>query len=401
VSKSTEKPNNGGRIGVIDAVRGFAILGILFANIQSWSGYKFIPLETIEQLPYFDLDSLFNTLQLWVIDGKFYAMFSMLFGVGFGLQYSKYEADEARFLPTYRRRQLFLLLFGVIHALIWSGDILVLYALLAFVMIELRRVPNPWLLPLALGLLAFFLVPQAIHLLLYGPVEAAPALAHKTYPDVSPQEIVAAFGSGGLAEAFSMNLHNLYWRWLDFIPNGRISRVLGIFMLGYYLARTGYFSGRASSWKLLGIYLIMGLVMTRAAIALDGELTEWASDWRDWFAKSLAVASQGFLAMFYTSVLAILYNSSLLNPVLYPLTLVGRMAFTSYLSQTLIGILIFYGIGFGYFGQLGLAQLWALALIIYAFQVLLASLWLRYFRQGPVEWVWRCLTAGKYSPNLR
>ena len=77
------------RIHVIDAIRGLAILGILFANIQSWSGYRFIPIADIMALPYSELDGLFYRLHLWIIDGKFYAIFSMLFGAGFGLQYLK------------------------------------------------------------------------------------------------------------------------------------------------------------------------------------------------------------------------------------------------------------------------------------------------------------------------
>ena len=71
-----------GRIHIIDAIRGLAILGILFANIQSWSGYKYIPLEDITELPFYHLDTLFNQLHYWLVDGKFYAIFSMLFGAG-------------------------------------------------------------------------------------------------------------------------------------------------------------------------------------------------------------------------------------------------------------------------------------------------------------------------------
>ena len=104
------------------------------------------------------------------------------------------------------------------YALFWSGDILTLYALLVF-----------------------FARPQAL-VLYFGP-EMPPAseLAHKVYPDLAPQEVASALGSGSWSEVFVVNLHNLYWRWLDFLPNGRISRVLGFFILGFYLARSGYF----------------------------------------------------------------------------------------------------------------------------------------------------------------
>src|SRR5210317_2329862 len=129
-----------GRIHIIDAIRGLAILGILFANIQSWSGYKFIALDEIQSLPLYHLDGVFNQLHYWLVDGKFYAIFSMLFGAGFGLQYLKYQHEQSPFIRKYRRRLAFLVLFGVAHALLWSGDILTLYALLAFVLVMLRNI---------------------------------------------------------------------------------------------------------------------------------------------------------------------------------------------------------------------------------------------------------------------
>ena len=202
------------------------MLGILFANIRSWSGYKYIPLEQIDTLGYANLDGAFNSLNQWIVDAKFYAIFSMLFGVGFGLQYLKNLQRMDQFIPVYRRRLSLLLVFGVAHALFWSGDILTLYALLAFMMILLRELPTRTILWVAIGLLLFFAIPQAL-MLYFGPEATTPSnLAHKVYPDVSPAQVSAAFSEGSWVDVFSMNLHNIYWRWLDFLPNGRISRVL-------------------------------------------------------------------------------------------------------------------------------------------------------------------------------
>jgi uncharacterized protein len=89
-----------------------AVLGILFANIRSWSGYRFIPLTEIESLPAYHLDGLFNSLHYWLVDGKFYAIFSMLFGAGFGIQYLKNQQNQPPFIKKYRRRLGLLLLFG-------------------------------------------------------------------------------------------------------------------------------------------------------------------------------------------------------------------------------------------------------------------------------------------------
>ncbi len=394
-------PVTGRRIGVIDAIRGFAILGILFANIQSWSGYKFLPYETIAILPYYSLDPLFNVLQHWVIDGKFYAVFSILFGVGFGIQYNKNEANERPFLQTYRRRLAFLLLFGVIHSLFWSGDILTLYALLAFVLVSLRKIPPRYLLPVSVGLLCWFMLEQFLHMFLAAPVESLTNIAHKNYPNLTPQEIFQAFAYGSWSEVFQLNLHNIYWRWMDFIPNGRVSRVLGLFVLGFYFARTGYFIHQAHRFRWIIIYGLIGLLLTYGAIIAEGNISYWATGWLDWFAKAMVVGAQVIMGLCYMSMLAWLYQSRSLNKLLQPLSLIGRMAFTNYLMQSLIGVTIFYGVGWGLFGSMGLAQLWLLALSIFIAQVILSSAWLAYFKQGPVEWFWRCLTSGQWPSNFR
>jgi uncharacterized protein len=174
------------RIDIIDAIRGFAVLGILFANIQSWSGYRFIPLKQIDTLDYAHLDRVFNSLHLWIVDGKFYAIFSILFGAGFGLQYLKNQGQMDSFIPVYRRRLALLFLFGIVHALFWSGDILTLYALLGFVMILMRDLPTGSILWLGIGLLLFFAIPQGL-MLYFGPeATGTSSLAHKVYPDVTP-----------------------------------------------------------------------------------------------------------------------------------------------------------------------------------------------------------------------
>jgi uncharacterized protein len=391
----------GGRIAVIDAIRGFAVLGILLANIQSWSGYKFLPFEYTQQLPYYQWDYLLNQLDHWLVDGRFYAIFSMLFGVGFGIQYLKNRDRQTPFISTYRRRLVFLLLFGVMHAMLWSGDILTLYALLAFVLVSLRNLSDRAVLCLAVALLALFLVPQTLMMLLGEPGAIPSAIAPKVYPDVSPAEVSHAFARGSWAEVFSMNLHNLYWRWLDFLPNGRISRVMGMFLLGFWLARTGYFYEKVFQWHRILLFGALGLACTYIAQLLGGNLSYWARQPVDLLSKPLMVSAQVFTALAYMSIIASIYRQAWGERFLYPLTQIGRTAFTSYLSQSVIGIAIFYGVGFGFYGTMGLAQLWVLALAIFAAQVAMMSLWLRYFKQGPVEWAWRCLTQKRWIPNRR
>ena len=389
------------RIDVIDAVRGFAVLGIVLANIQSWSGYKFLPFDVLETLPGAGLDGLFYWMHVALVDGKFYAIFSILFGIGFRLQWERKGHEPDIFLPVYRRRIVFLLLFGVLHALFWSGDILTLYALLAFVMVELRGQSARAQLRLALGLLCFLVHTNGVYMLLAGAPEAVETASRASYPDMSGAAVVAAYASDSVARVFETNLHNLYWRWVEFLPNGRVSRVLGFFLLGGYLMRTGFFTGTARKPSMILVFGIPGFALTLLAMQLGLGMASWPSSWIDIAAKLANVAGQVLMALSYMCILTCAYGSPVGRTLMHPLTLVGRTAFTSYLSQSRLGVAIFYGIGLGHIGTLGLAPLWGVAIGIYAFQVLAASTWLRVFKQGPIEWIWRCLTQKRYIPNLR
>lgn len=389
------------RISIIDAIRGMAVLGILFANIQSWSGYKFVPFETIEGLSLSQYDHYFLEFHYWCVDGKFYAIFSMLFGAGFAIQYMKHRENQDPFLKVYRRRLGFLLMFGLLHMFIWSGDILTLYALMAFVLVAIRNLPYRSLLPVSLGLLGCFAL---LHLALLASGWTEPHLestAHKTYADIDSVSYVKIFTDGSVADVFVRNLSNIYWRWADMLPNGRISRILGFFMLGFYLMRSGFFTEKIYQWKFLLVSGVVGLGLTVYVYQAHTNMYHWGTSVEDVFNKVLMVVAQTSLALTYMCLLAQVYRHRIGEKILLPLTIIGRMAFTNYLSHTLIGILIFYGFAGGLYGTFSLTQLYVMALVIYTTQVLMSAAWARKHKQGPVEWLWKCLTSKKWSSNLK
>ena len=127
------------RLEILDIVRGFAIFGIVIANIQSWSGYKFVPFELLETLPFYDYNQTLKYLFMFFIDTKFYTLFSLLFGIGFYLQFNKYRDKQDSFMQTYRRRLGFLIMFGAIHSFFWSGDILLIYGAVGLVFVLFRN----------------------------------------------------------------------------------------------------------------------------------------------------------------------------------------------------------------------------------------------------------------------
>jgi uncharacterized protein len=389
------------RIEILDVIRGFAIFGILIANIQSWSGYKFIPFEHMATLPYYDYNELLHYLFLFFIDTKFYSLFSILFGIGFYLQFNKQRQNQAPFMKTYRRRLLFLMLFGAIHSFFWSGDILFIYGAVGLVFVNFRNLEPKTLLKLSIFLYFSWLIYDTIIALYFPQMLNYEYTAYKTYPDIAPQDLVAIFQNGTFYEVLQANWHNLYYRYVDLIPSGRLTKVLALFLFGFYLMSIDYFRTYAKSKKLFFTYAILGIFFTYIAYAVGGSMASFSHDMKNVAYKALAVTGQIFLALSYVSALTILDANKFFKKFFHLFAQVGRMSFTSYLMHTVFGYLIFYPFFGGLFGTMGLVEISLLALFLYVVQIIFSYIWLKYFSFGPLEWVWRCLTYGKLFPIIR
>jgi len=388
------------RVEVIDALRGFAILGILLANIMSYSGFKFLPLEEIKQASSFSTDLLIYKLNSIFVDTKFYTIFSLLFGIGFFFQFNKNRDNQHDFMKIYYRRLGFLMVFGLIHMFFWSGDILFIYALVGFVFVQFRNLKTKTLLVISI---AAFITPLFIDIaILYinpGYMVPSAKLALKTYIDLSPQEISATFSNGSFWDMIQLNIHNLKWRWFDLLPSGRFFKIFAFFILGFYLMDTKYFLTKAFSKSLLAVYLIVGLTLTLIAkLVVGGNMGQFPSHWNDILYKFLFSFGQVNMAFAYVSILTMAYSTNLGKKLMVGLKYVGRMSFSSYLSHTIIGIIIFYPYAIGLFNEYSLWQIELMAVLIYILQVFFAKIWLTYFAFGPLEWLWRCLTYGKLFP---
>jgi len=388
------------RVEVIDALRGFAILGILLANIMSFSGFKFIPLDEIRSHPNFELDLLIYKLNAIFVDTKFYTIFSLLFGIGFYFQFNKNRDNQHDFMKIYYRRLIFLMIFGLIHMFFWSGDILFIYGITALVFVQFRNL-NPKKLLLIASI--SFVTPLFIDviMLLVNPGYMVPTskLALKTYVDMAPSDIENTFATGSFVEMLQLNLHNLKWRWFDLLPSGRFFKVFAFFILGFYMMSSNYFQTKAFSKKLLLFYIIFGLGLNfLAKFVFKSSMSLFPSDWGDILYKLLFSFGQVSLAFAYISILTIAYSSNLGKKLMVGLKYVGRMSFSSYLSHTIIGIILFYPYAFGLFKEFSLWQIELMAVGIYVLQVAFAKVWLKYFAFGPLEWLWRCLTYGKIFP---
>jgi uncharacterized protein len=330
------------------------------------------------------------------VDGKFYSIFSLLFGIGFGIQLSR-GGDAA--LPRFKRRLRILLGIGAIHAFfIWAGDILMLYALLGFTMPWFARKSNRELLRWTVILLAIPTVLYVVVLAVY--MLAGPGPTQTPSGAAMPAQMLAYFeaiGTGGFKDAFIGNLVFLAGRWADLFATVRFPKVLGMFVLGLWTVRTGIALSPAThratlvrwSWLGWGIGLPANIVAA------------WAFERSSYLPPSLggflgtAMAGVGvpMLALGYAATVALLVVDG--RRVITVFAPVGRMALTNYLMHSIVCVVLSYGFGFGLWWHVGASRAMAIAVAIIVVQIPLSAWWLSRFRFGPVEWIWRRLTYGR------
>ena len=382
------------RYVVLDALRGFAILGIILANFPEFSLWTFSDPATWTRT-----DTITRAVQTFFVDGKFYTLFSLLFGIGFSIQI----ANAGGKLRTFYRRMAVLLCIGLIHLFfLWSGDILALYAVCGMILPLFRKLPTRKLFMVAGGL---FLVPVILDAL-FGTRLADP-LEQEQWRICGLYGITEANFGTWLSDAHSYRevlqfLHQgAVERMWEFVSGHRLFKVLGLFMIGFAIGEKRVYADLAAYKPLLKKILGWGLAL---GVPI-GILYTWSSmqghPWgrvaHDLF-YLLSVYPMGFA---YAAGFCLLFSRSEKAPGWMLLAYPGKMACTNYLSQSVIGILLFYGIGLGLGNRVGLLGTELIALGVYAFQILVSTLWMRPFTYGPVEWVWRMLSYGKRLPLRR
>lgn len=383
-----------------------AVGGILLANTFVFFGLFLIPPERAAAFTTHNLDRVVEFAEHVLVEGKFYSIFSMLFGIGFGLQLAR-GGDVA--VSRFRRRLRVLLLIGAVHALlIWAGDILLLYALLGFSMPWFARKDDRSLLRWTIGLLA---TPTILYLVaviawgIAGPPPAPPAPPGPSQPDLPPEIFnrLAAMGTGGFADALIGNLIFFAGRWMDLFMSVRFPKVLGMFVLGLWTVRQGIATDLPAHLPLLRRWRTAGLTVGLAANVIAAlAFLRWPY-WPPSAGGLLGVFAQavGFplLALGYACAIAIALPRA--PHVLGAFGPVGRMALTNYVMHSVVCVTLSYGFGLGWWWRIGAAAAWAVAVTIVALQIPLSRWWLASFQFGPAEWLWRRLTYGVPLPMRR
>lgn len=396
------------RIHFLDVLRGIAIQCIFMANIVHFSGLLFFPGSYRDPAFTFPTDMALGFLSFMFIDGKFYTIFSLLFGIGCYVQYNKLNKQNRLFAPFFARRMFWLLVFGLIHLVgFWIGDILTLYALLGFAIIPFIGFSDRKLLMFATILILFPILNWL--LIQYFRIDypqifldkSVETWKHYGYPQVEWQgefwnDVIFELSNTNWSDFFKMNLGNSWIRLAMIFEEGRIFKVFGIFLVGVWSGRKILNAGLLNNAKLLKrialIGLLLGLPMSffRTYLKFMGEQNQVNS-----FLNTLSYAFGTVpTALGYAALIALLYRKR--PKALMWLAPAGKMAFTNYILQTVFGVLVFYGLGLGYAGKMGFTAITLIAIGVFLAQVVFSTIWLKHFKYGPLEWLWRQLTYGKY-----
>ena len=378
------------RYEFLDVLRGFALIGIILANMISYSLYLYLPESAPARIQAGWAGRSLDFLELALVEEKFFTIFSVLFGVGFSILLSRAREKSLRFHRFFLRRIAILFLIGIAHTvLFWHNDILVSYAVCGALLLPLLGARDRTILACAAVAL---LAPLAIDLA--GGISSAPFIRARDVLfarfGVTPDTLIETWTHGSIVQIWQVN----FSKWLDQIAyvltSGMLFKIYGCFLIGFYFGRNQIHARLGAHRTTIKRVAVWGI-----AIGLPLNILYASTfDSESWLYTATRTAGILPLSAGYAAWLCVLWlgrHGATLTRVFAP---VGRMALSNYVGQSVICTLIFYGTGLGLGGTMGPAQYLPLGLAVYAIQVVFSRLWLANHQYGPLEWVWRVLTYG-------
>ena len=394
---------------ILDVLRGFALYGVLLANLVWLTTDMVLTDARLRELPTANVDPIARALVAFFVDGKFYTLFAFLFGLGFSIGMDRAQAGGAHAEALHVRRLCVLIAIGILHiALFWYGDILLMYGLLGFGLFLFRRTrPRPWLVVLALVLALSARMTFVASRAAVSPPSVTSAGASSDQASRTREERLAALGSS-YRRVVRANVA-IYWG--DLVLGGfalfGFPQVFARFLLGLYAGKRRIaervpdylpLMRRALPW-LVGVALIgNGIGLIHRWFEHERGMALSAS-W--WLVGTIPLHEAGIVALsavYACGVCLLFFDSARWQTRLARLAPVGRMALTNYLTHSVLYLCLFTGAGLGLLGTIGPTICVALSMVIYLVQVLVSDWWLRRFRYGPAEWAWRTLTYGHIQP---
>ncbi len=389
------------RYVVLDMLRGLALLGIIMANFPEFSLWTFQTEVTLSAMPSAHSDNIMHWFLYIFVDGKFYTLFSLLFGIGFSIIINNCQKRGANGIVVFYRRMAILAIIGLAHLLLlWSGDILLLYALMGMLLPLFWRCSDKGLLRWAA---LFLIIPIFIDLIRQTSGFSLAEYPYRAWWDKCGEYGITEenFGtwlhdSDSYSGIHQFLMQGAWERLWEFVEGNRYFKVLGLFLIGLYVGRQRLYADLRNRIRLLKCILYIGVVIGFPLSIVYGWSAMNGHPWGNVWHTVLYTFSVYPLSFAYVAGLALMYNRFENLHIWKLLSYPGRMALTNYLLQSVLGIVLFYGIGFGMGSETSLVSTECMAVGVYCFEVLVSFVWLRHFQFGPTEWVWRMLTYKRY-----
>ena len=394
------------RIEIIDVLRGFTLLGIILVHFAE-QYYAGPPPQKVGNFTIKFLgDEIITGFIGIFISGKFFMIFSFLFGLSFFIQLHKSDSG-IKFFARFFWRLVILFAIGLLHHLHYRGDILTIYAMLGIGLLIFYKLPDKLLLILAICLTIN--LPSAVVRgvqALNAATEVQETQAPFSVDDAASEKYFNAVKSGSYVEILKANLGELDYKYQFQVESGRIYITLGLFLLGLYAGRKGVFEKliqglplfkrlmKRSLWTLLGLVLFAlaffgGVEVAKIKLP---QLVQWMVGGLIYDVFNLA------LATIYVAAIVLLFQKEKWNKRLMNFYEVGRMGLTTYLMQTFFGFLLFFSVGLGMLGEIGAFASVGIGIVLFIIQIYFSKWWLARFRYGFFEWLWRSGTYLKIQP---
>lgn len=389
----TSDPSTGNRILMVDALRGFALLGIMIVHMLEQYLAGAAPAEFQNYAAQLPIDQVFMAISGILLQGKFFAIFSFLFGLSFFLQMETARRKEIPFIGRFVWRLVLLFVIGFIHSLFYRGDILSIYAMVGLALVLFYRASDRTLL-----IFAALFIGGAPRFILWA-VRTIYDLPPVNWEAFAPQDAwyYDTVKNGTLWEIFKANAgYGFYMKLIfqfDTVSRGYIT--FGMFLLGIWVGRSRFFENlpqyrpllKRLIWgSLIGIAILVGVL-----IILFNTIKDYNS-FPAMVGMSLGDIGNDLIALLEVSIFLLLGLGKRGPGMIRAFAPYGKMALSNYVMQSLIGTFIFFGWGLGQIGAWGAAINFGLAISLFILQTQWSKWWLKKFNYGPLEWVWRSAT---------
>jgi len=387
------------RITELDTLRGIALFGVLVVNIFYFS----VPASYFDS--YFakfhdPINVAVLRMMFWFLEGKFYPIFSLMFGVGLSIQFSKSVESGGKPYAFLARRLIVLLLFGLVHIVfVWEEDILFIYALFGLMVLAMMERPPKLILMMAVIL---YLASPIFNILnFYFHFMPVPSGAPEPFGYYVNFYTTASYWQI-LQQRILFYIHKFSRVDVVFSELDRLAYIL----FGYYVERMGIvysITQRPRNW--VKVFTVLLLVFLTAFLVDK----IWLRD-LDLLGNPPALltlqeisitVSDLFLVFSYIIGILLLLKNVRMRKLFLPLSSIGRTAFTAYLVHTVFYSFLFYSFGLKLYGSLSPVWLFAISIMVYTIEAWLSVLWLKKIIYGPFEWIWRSLTYKTILPLVR